>query len=76
MATVMCIMGACDRGELSFKAQDAVVTPGVRYVLTVESLDSTHTEAKVTDCSEIPGMTVEIKWRRARSCRSCLCPQR
>ena len=64
MAALMCVMGACGRDGLRFKAQDAVVTPGTRYVLTVESLDSARKETKVTDCSEIPGMTVDIKWSR------------
>lgn len=64
MAALMCLLCACDRNGLSFRAQDAEVSPGVRYVLTVESLDSARNEIKVSDCSEIPGMAVDIKWSR------------
>lgn len=57
-------LGACGTRDMSFKAQDAVVTPGLRYELTVERTDSTHEEVRISDCAEIPGLSVDIKWHR------------
>ncbi len=57
---------ACAGGprELNFRAQDDVITPGTRYILTVESLDSARTEVELTDTSDFPGVSVEISWSR------------
>ncbi|MGM9743298.1 MAG: DUF6259 domain-containing protein [Candidatus Cryptobacteroides sp.] len=51
-------------GNISFKAQEAVVVPGTRYLLTVETLDSTRTETVTPDCSTIPGISVELRWEK------------
>lgn len=51
-------------GRIAFKAQDVTVVPGLRWKLTVETLDSSRTESVITDCSQIPGITVEMDWKR------------
>lgn len=51
-------------GDISFKAQDVLVTPGARYLLTVEMLDSARTETVISDCGEIPGISVDIRWEK------------
>lgn len=51
-------------GEISFKAQDVLVTPGTRYLLTVETLDSARTETVTSDCGVIPGVSVDIRWEK------------
>ncbi len=51
-------------GNISFKAQDVLVTPGTRYLLTVETLDSARTETVTSDCGVIPGISVDIRWEK------------
>ena len=57
-------LSACGHKELSFKAQDALIVPGVRYALTIETLDSARTETVLEDCSAVPGLSVDISWSK------------
>lgn len=58
--SLLVLSGCC-----SFTAQDAEITPGVEYILTVETLDSARTETRISDCSQIEGLDVQISWKRA-----------
>ena len=57
--SLLVLSGCC-----SFTAQDAEITPGVEYILTVETLDSARTETRISDCSQIEGLDVQISWKR------------
>ena len=59
-ALTMLIMSGC----CSFTAQNAEITPGVEYILTVETLDSARTEMRLSDCSQIEGIDVQIAWKK------------
>ena len=59
-ALTMLIMSGC----CSFTAQNAEITPGVEYILTVETLDSARTETRLSDCSQIEGIDVQIAWKK------------
>lgn len=49
---------------ISFKADKAEVTPGLKYLLTVETLDSSRTETTTSDAGTLPGVSVEVRWER------------
>ena len=57
--TVLVLSGCC-----SFTAQEAEITPGVEYILTVETLDSSRKETRLSDCSQIEGLDVKISWKK------------
>jgi hypothetical protein len=58
--TLLLVSGCC-----SFTAQNAEITPGVEYILTVETLDSARTETRISDCSQIEGIDVQISWKKS-----------
>ena len=58
--TLLLVSGCC-----SFTAQNAKITPGVEYILTVETLDSARTETRISDCSQIEGIDVQISWKKS-----------
>ena len=60
LALPLLLMSGC----CSFKAQEATITPGVEYILTVETLDSARTETRIRDCSQIEGIDVQISWKK------------
>ena len=57
--SALALAGCC-----SFTAQDVKIEPDVQYILTVETLDSTRTETRLSDCSQIEGIDVQISWKK------------
>lgn len=61
-ALIAFLAAAVGCSSISFKADKTEVRPGLKYVLTVESLDGTRKETVTSQADTIPGVSVEVRW--------------